>query len=346
MLYVGLDAHQRFYQLAFLREGQNTPRPLKVRGTVKTLIDRLRREAQGERLAICFEASCDYGHLHDHLCQVADRVVVAHPGALRLIYGSKRKHDKLDAAKLAKLLALDMVPDVWVPPGKVRSWRRLIQHRRWQVDQRTACKDQLKAMLRTHGLKAPKNCWAQCRRSWWHEQNWPRAEDAWQAEDLLMQLDHLEDMVHRATERLDQIGQSQPGVALLRTIPGIGPRTAEALVAWIDKPQRFASGKKVAAYFGLVPRQDQSGDRNHLGHITKEGPAVVRQLLVEAAWNAVRLDPAIRAVFERLVNGDKDRRKTAITGIARRLLVMALKMLKTGETYRAPTSDEGSSAVA
>lgn len=333
MLYVGLDVHQGFYVMALLEGSGKTVRTIKVRGSHQRLIQRLRREAAGRPVAVCFEASCDYGLLHDRLCQVAQRVVVAHPASLRLIYRNKRKHDRVDAASLAKLLALDLVPAVHVPGLDVRAWRRLIQHRRSLIQQRTAIKARLRALLRTYALRAPRGVWSQRLRPWWLEQPWPGAADRWQVQQLLTQLDHLELMVKQATGQLDQLGRAHPGVALLRTQPGIGARTAEALAAWIDSPQRFARNKQVGAYFGLVPCQDQSAGRNHLGHITKDGPSGVRQLLVEAAWVAIGKDAALRADFDRIVAGDPDRRKIAIVAIARRLAIRAVAMLKTGEVY-------------
>ena len=349
MLYVGLDAHTKFYQLAVIREGSYEAQTFKVRGSIQSLIDRLKRLREDHdqaSLAIAYEASCEYGTLYDCLTEVANHVVVAHPAKLRWIYQAKRKNDRFDAEKLARLLAMEMLESIWVPPRDIRAWRSLVQHRRSLVAQRTACKGQLRALLRTHGIQAPKHCWAKSQRAWWHAQDWPTVHDAWQVEHRLIQLDYLDMMVKEATERLDRIAGSQPGVTLLRTIPGVGPRTAEALVAWIGDPHRFKRSKQVGAYLGLVPRQDQSGSRNHMGHITKDGPAVVRPLLVEAAWVAVRLDPAMRAVYERVMNGDKDRKKIAIVAVARKLAVLACGMLKTGEAYRAPTSDEGQAAAA
>ena len=78
------------------------------------------------KLFVCYEASCGYGYLYDMLRQVAQRVVVAHPGRLRLIFCSKRKNDRVDAEKLAKLIFLDAVPAVYVPSQDVRAWRQLI----------------------------------------------------------------------------------------------------------------------------------------------------------------------------------------------------------------------------
>jgi transposase len=123
-------------------------------------------------------------------------------------------------------------------------------------------------------------------------------------------------------------------VLLLRTIPGVGPRTAEAVVAYVDDPHRFGSTRRVGTYFGLVPCQDQSAKVNRLGHITREGPATVRKLLVEACWQVIRHSPRMKKVFERIKDGRKDRTGLALVATARHLVTAMVAMLKSGEAWR------------
>ena len=105
-------------------------------------------------------------------------------------------------------------------------------------------------------------------------------------------------------------------------------------MAYIDVPDRFGRTKRIGSYFGLIPCQDQSAGKNHLGHITKQGPATVRRLLVEASWFAVKKSPTVRSYFERIVGGDPDRKKIAIVGVAHYLTRVSLAMLKSGECWR------------
>lgn len=135
---------------------------------------------------------------------------------------------------------------------------------------------------------------------------------------------------------LDAIAARQPAVALLRTIPGVGPRTAEAAVAWIADPKRFKRGS-IGSYFGLVPSEDASADRSHKGHITRQDPAVARRLLIEAAWQRVKRDPDCRADFERVVAGDPERRKVAIVAVGHQLTRQMLGMLKNQTPWRGQT---------
>jgi transposase len=117
----------------------------------------------------------------------------------------------------------------------------------------------------------------------------------------------------------------------MRSIPGIGPRTAEALVAYIDNANRFSSVRKAGSYFGWDPCQDASADKNRLGHITRNGPPTVRKLLCEAAWQSVRRSPTVKAFYDRVARNDPDRKKVAT---AHYLTRVAVSMLKSGEVWR------------
>ena len=98
----------------------------------------------------------------------------------------------------------------------------------------------------------------------------------------------------------------------------------------MDDPNRFRNAKAVGRYFGLVPCQDQSGDKNRLGHITREGAPVVRQLVAEAAWQALRRSTAVRAYFERVQRGDPQRKKSALVATAHYLVRVMWAMLRHG----------------
>jgi transposase len=123
-------------------------------------------------------------------------------------------------------------------------------------------------------------------------------------------------------------------VILLQTIPGVGPRTAETIVAYIDDPNRFARAHQVGSYFGLVPRQDASAGVNRLGQITKDGPATARKYLTEAAWQAMRRSPKVLAYFQRIQQDQPERRKKALVATAHWLVRCMWAMLRSGEVWR------------
>ena len=107
MYYVGLDIHTKRISICVLNEtGQ------RVRRSQVSSIEEMLRILKGlpDRFEVCYEASCGYGHYHDLLRPLAARVLVAHPGQLRLIFRSKNKNDRNDAERLAKLLYLGETP--------------------------------------------------------------------------------------------------------------------------------------------------------------------------------------------------------------------------------------------
>ena len=140
--------------------------------------------------------------------------------------------------------------------------------------------------------------------------------------------DSLSKQLDSVVKKLEAIGKNDPRIVRLRTIPGVGPRTAEILVACIDDPHRFANGRQVSAYFGLVPRQFQSGETDRNGRITKRGNPLARTILVECAWASLRYNPWAKGVYERICGKQKTRKKKAGVALARKIAVIAWAMLR------------------
>ncbi len=332
MRYVGLDSHWKQSTICVLdRRGQKLSVQT-IRGGWSKVLEELAKIRQP--FSVCFEASSGYVFLFGKLQSIARRVVVAHPGKLRLIFRSSRKNDRVDAEKLAKLLFLDEVPPVHVPSVEVRSWRSMIEHRRKLVAEGTRIKNTIRGLLRSQGVEAPRSLWTGRGLKWLASVQLATELDTLQRDILRERLQLLTRMIKRVEHVLNRMASEHPGVMLLRTIPGVGPRIAEAVVAYIDEPHRFHRNKAVGSYFGLVPRQDASGSWNRLGHITREGPSLVRSLLVQAAWLGIRRSQRIRDIYERIMRKDNERKKIAVVATAHHLLRAMLAMLQTGEVWR------------
>jgi transposase len=332
MFYVGLDIHDKRIAICVLGETGQIVRRAQVRS-----IDEMMRilEALPDRFEVCYEASCGYGHYHDMLSPIAARVTVAHPGRLRLIFRSKDKNDRKDAERLAKLLYLGEAPAVHVPSAEVRTWRELVSCRSRVIAKRTRAKNSIRTLLRCAGVVTPGRpaLWTKKGLEWLRRLELPTASQQLRRDLLLEEIEALTRQVRRLEQQLNHQAARSPAVACLRSIPGVGARTAEAVAAFIDDPHRFRDAKAVGRYFGFVPSQDQSGDRERLGHITREGPAVVRQLVAEAGWQAVRRSPTVRAYFERVRRGDAQRKKIALVATAHYLVRVMWAMLKRGTVW-------------
>jgi transposase len=154
----------------------------------------------------------------------------------------------------------------------------------------------------------------------------------------LEQLDELCQRIDQLDHNLDAIGAADARVRRLRTIPGVGPRLSELVVAMIDDPARFKSARQVSAYAGMVPRRYQSGQMDRSGRISKAGSGILRKLLVEIAWGMLRNNPHGRGVFTRISKGQKTRRKQAAVALGRKVLCWCWAMLRDETEWHVPTS--------
>jgi transposase len=256
----------------------------------------------------------------------------------------RRKNDRCDALKLAQLTALNQLREVYVPQQTMRQWRALIAFRQRLVQRRTKVKNHIRDLLVSEGQLLPRGaqCWTQLGRAHLAALAQPLLEaspEQWwrgQLDMELRQLQVLQEELEKLEEKLHTIASADPRVALLRTVPGVGPRLAEAIVALVDRPERFHDARQVSAYIGMVPKELDSGETRRRGPITKQGSRLLRSLLVEVAWAGLRYNTWVRATYERISGGKKSRKKIAIVAVGRRLLVRCWAMLRDGSRWQAP----------
>jgi transposase len=311
--------------------------------TLDTTRDELRQLFERHRPAVVvFEACTLAGWVHDLCAELGLPCKVANTASEAWKFKhAKRKTDKDDALRLAQLEALGQLPTVVVPPKQTREWRALISYRQVLVGRRVAIQNHVRALSVGQGLPAPRGhrAWTQVGLEGLGQQAKALAEcgrdELWRGllELSLTEYRQVVALLDEAEARLDALAKADAGVAILTSTPGVGPRTAEAVAAYLHEPERFTSGKQVSAYVGLVPRQYQSGETDRRGRITRRGPALLRKLLVECAWVMLRYNGWARAVYRRLSRG-KARKKQAIVALARKLVVRCWAMLRDKAKWR------------
>ena len=260
----------------------------------------------------------------------------------------KQKHDQADALKLARLSAMNQLELVHVPAPDIRQWRAVIKYRQHLVGRRTDVKNHVRELLVREGVILPRGrkCWSQAGCQWLEEQSrqWEEVgiAELWRGElqSELQQLQMIQERIVEVEAKLGELAAGDERVSLLQTIPGVGPRLAEAMVALIDDPHRFKRARDVGAYLGLVPRQYQSGEQNRLCRITKRGSKLLRSLLVEVSWVGLRYNPWLRSLYERMNRGSKTRKKIAIVAVTRHLAIYCWAMLRDGTSWSPPCTNQ------
>ena len=247
----------------------------------------------------------------------------------------KRKTDKDDALKLARLAMMRQLTRVHVPKHEVREHRSLIKYRKKLVRRINGIKCTIRGLFVCQGIEIAKGqpAWYSGRdriNSYRKPLNECSMKELWRGQlDLeLTQLDALSQQIADAEKRLGVIAANHKGIQRLQTIPGVGPRTAEVIVTALDDVHRFKNARQVSSYIGLVPRQYQSGETDRNGRITKRGSQILRTILLECAWVSVQYNDWSRATYERIHGGQKTRRKKAAIALARKIAVVSWAMLK------------------
>ena len=252
------------------------------------------------------------------------------------------KSDKNDAHRLAVMYHCGNFPEVYVPVKQVRQKRSLVYYRQKIVNRSTQVKNSIRALTTTVAIDLPsgKECWTQKHRKQLQQLARPLHEiddlcQLWRGQLFgeLQQLDILQEHLKTVESKLDKLNKKLQPVTLLQTVPGVGPRTAEALVAIIDDPHRFKSCRQICSYVGFTPKRFQSGNVDRSGRISKRGNPQLRMLLVQASWAALRFSWA-REIYERVRRGSKKRKKTAIIAVARHLLMRCWAMLRDNKSWQ------------
>lgn len=284
----------------------------------------------GPDCQVAIEVTGNAFEVHDWLSPHVEQVLLANPNELKRL-GSRRHTDRVDAERLAKMLALGTLPTVWVPPVVIREMRALLRHRGALVSDRTRCINRARAVLRRHGY--PLAGHSDVRRYLAeNDLHLPEGERFILA-SLLRQLDAVEAELRAMDAEIARRAQEVPEVRLLLSVTGMGLVGAATVWAVIGDPARFRSPKGVTRYGGLDPSVYQSGQRSSQGHISKNGSPMLRRTLIQVAYQVARRDTGPLGAFFARKQKQLGTKRAAVA-LARKVLVVAWRMLRTNELYR------------
>jgi transposase len=301
------------------------------------------RSVDPPQTLVVFESCDTCGWVHDSIVDLGVAIVIVNANDERWRWQRvKRKTDQDDALKLARLALLDQLPTVHLPDPQQRQRRRLMIHRRSIVSRRTQCRNAIRSIFSQQGIALARGQkqWTVAGLAQLQSHAQPiedcSIDQLWKGRlnSELLLMASINTQLKSLDHKLDEL--ADPRMKLLQTLKGVGPRTAEAVVLYVDDPKRFKNGEQLASYAGLVPKQMQSGEMNRLGHITHRGPGLLRSMLVEASWTIYRHNLWAQVFVNKISHGSKSRRKLAIVALAKKVLIILWGMLKSNQPFRSP----------
>ncbi len=332
MLMIGVDYHPSVQQIAFTdtETGEFGERRLNHSdGEAEKFYRELKQ--RGISIRVGMEATGYSRWFERLLAELGFEVWIGNAAEIKTQRVRKQKTDRNDALLLLKLLLENRFPRIWVPNPENRDLRQLLWHRHRLVQMRTRIMNQLQSIAMNEGKRWKKKLWREQGRAELEKfQLAPWASR--RRQDLAELLDRMNPTIEELTTAVEQEAKKRPEVLRLMTHPGVGFLTALAFVLIIGTPERFHCGKQIGSYVGLIPSEDSSAGRQRLGHISKQGSALLRFLLVEAAQAAARSDPDWRRRYIHLAM----RREKSIAKVAmgRKLAVRLYWMWRREWDYR------------
>jgi transposase len=324
LMTAGLDLRERYSYLCLIdqRSGE-----VLEEGRLRTSPEAfLRRFASEEPMRLAIEAGTHSPWASRVLEECGHEVLVANARKLRLIYANKRKTDEVDAENLARLATVD--PKLLYPlrhrGEDSQAHMALIRSRQALVDCRTQLVNHVRGAVKSFGGRLPK-----CPARSFHNKVAEHIPEALRPAlgPILEQIGSLTERIRGYDRKPEAISkESYPETDLLRQVEVIGPLTALTFVLTLEDPYRFEKSRAVGAYLGLVPAQDQSGDRDPQKHLSKEGDEMLRRLLVGSAHYILApfgSDSDLRPHGEKIASrGAKNSKKRAVVAVGRKLSVL------------------------
>jgi transposase len=297
-VYAGLDYHMKSVQVCVMdAEGKRLSNKACANDAAAI---RQHIEQYGQRCFVALEACTGAANLAEELKAFPSWTVnLAHPFYVSRLKKSLDKTDKQDAEVLADLQRVGYLPKVWLAPEWLRDWRWVVRHRQQLVKDQTKAKLRITAMLREARVVPPKmNPWT---KAWlvWVKQAPGLGENArWMIGRHLAELARLKREISEVEQQLQKWVESDAIIQKLMTYSGVGLVTATVLRAEIGEFDRFRTGKQLARFIGLSPRNVSSGDRQSEAGIIKAGNGELRAMLIQLAHRLKRYHARWRQLAE------------------------------------------------
>jgi transposase len=280
-VFVGLDYSQEFVQMCVMDRSGKVLANRPVANCARTILRAAKRFGVVQAAAV--EACCGAADLAEELSSEWS-VSLAHPGLVSRMKQSPDKTDFADAKILADLLRVGYLPKVWLAPSRLRQLRRLVRFRQQQVNQRRDAKLRIRALLRENRVRPPQrlSLWTRAGQAWLKHAPLTN-EDRWILDQHLETLEQTSKKINETEAMLRGWADDDAVIQKLLTLEGVGLVTAVMLRAEVGRFDRFQTGKQLARFCGVTPRNASSGTRQADAGLIRAGHPQLRATLIELA---------------------------------------------------------------
>lgn len=331
--FAGIDLGKRKSQIKVITSERKVVEELKIENDPKSF-ERIFKKYKGNIEVAC-EASSNAFWVADVLAPLVRKVHVGHTSKIRLIAEARIKTDKLDAGILAELLRADLFPEIWIPPKRIRDLRELVRGLIRMRRSAVRCRNQVHGLLGRHGVCYKRSEMSGSKLGVLVEE----AKLALPARLAARSVLRVEEAIQKEAKDLEGAIHSElnhePELlktgGLLESIPGVGLFSAVLLLLELGDISRFRDEAHLASYIGLIPSTHQTGQTMYHGKMTKQGNVLVRWVLVQNAWSAVRTNGFFAARYE--YYRAKKSAGRAIVPVARAVLKTIFQVWSLRKTY-------------
>jgi transposase len=324
-IFVGVDIHKKDWQVALFHEGI-TLENFRVLAGSERLITHLTKRYPGASFRCVYE-SCAWGFtLQRQLAAVGIDCIVVHAGD---VPGSNKekvnKTDKVDALRLARHHAAGLLQGIHVPDEQLQKERNVIRYKKRLTGDLTRCRNRLKSLFKYQGIDIPeqldKSKWSRNFIKWIEEE---AEKDEIQKDVILLMLEEvkqLRQLLLKTMKKLRALMLTErysQNLEILVSTVGVGPTTGMLFLMEIGDIRRFRTFDQLNNFVGFYPGSNSSGEKEQDTGISKRKHKELRTALVESAWQAIRIDPALMDAYKQLCKRMKA--NEAIIRIARKLL--------------------------
>ena len=322
-VFLGIDVHKSSYSVAAMCEGAIV-KQVNMEACPQKLLAFCHKYFAGASIKSAYEAGFSGFHLHRILVKNGIENIVVHAAGMEVASGDRVKTDKRDSKKIAVQLAAGRLRGNHVPDEDREAKRAITRLRESLMEHRTAVANQIKALLHLRGLIPPKEK-ARVSAKWLEKvqakegfTNLP-PEISSVFETLKTFWEFLTTQINETKEKMAiQAIEDEEVERVYRSAPGIGPVGARTLANELGDMSHFENERQVFSITGMTPSEHSSGGYVRKGRISRQGKAIVRKILVLAAWKAIKYDLHLQEVFDRIAA--KAGSKRAIVAVARRLI--------------------------